>query len=82
LLAALDDGDRDLRLAAVEALGRLQDPSVAAPLRARLEDEDQWVRAGAAAALHVAEIQPGRSPTGSIAARLRGASRAPALVLN
>jgi HEAT repeat protein len=79
LLEALEDDDRDLRLAAVETLGRMQESAAAGPLRARLEDADQWVRAGAEAALRIIASQPVRAPSGGIAATLRNASRQQAL---
>lgn len=82
LLQVLDDEDRDLRLAAVETLGRMQESAAAGPLRARLEDADQWVRAGAEAALRIFSSQPVRAPSGGIAATLRHAARQPALRMN
>jgi HEAT repeat protein len=50
-IGVLSDYDRDLRLAAVEALGRLGDSRAAAALTVSLQDEDDWVRAAAEAAL-------------------------------
>jgi len=44
LLARLEDEDRDVRSAAVRALGGLGDARVVEPLVARLGDEDWWVR--------------------------------------
>jgi HEAT repeat protein len=51
LLRALDDFDRDIRLAAAEALGRLEDTSCASPLRLLLKDPDEWVQLAATKAL-------------------------------
>ncbi len=48
-LSCLDNPDRDLRLAAVEALGRISDPASLTALRKIAVDneEDRWVRAAA-----------------------------------
>ena len=51
LLQALGDWDRDLRLAAAEALGRIADQRAMEPLTAVLMDVDEWVRQGAEKAL-------------------------------
>ncbi|HXI51829.1 MAG TPA: HEAT repeat domain-containing protein, partial [Candidatus Saccharimonadales bacterium] len=51
LVHALGDWDRDLRLAAAEALGRLSDPRAKEPLAGALNDSDPFVRASAAQAL-------------------------------
>ena len=47
--ACLDNADRDLRLAAVEALGRIMEPQCQAALQEVAADpsEDRWVRAAA-----------------------------------
>ena len=51
LLKALGDDDRDLRLAAAEALGRICDARLASRLTPTLSDTDVWVRQAAALAL-------------------------------
>ena len=51
LFKALNDYDRDLRLAAAEALGRIGNAHLAKPLVTALDDTDQWVRQAAARAL-------------------------------
>jgi len=51
LLQTLGDWDRDLRLAAAEALGRIADQRAMEPLTAALQDVDQWVRQSAEKAL-------------------------------
>jgi HEAT repeat protein len=51
LTELLFDRDRDLRLAAAGALGRLQDPNAASHLAAATSDPDEFVRHAAQAAL-------------------------------
>ncbi len=51
LVQALGDWDRDLRLAAAEALGRIADQRALEPLTEALHDVDQWVRESAEKAL-------------------------------
>ena len=51
LVQALGDWDRDLRQAAAEALGRIADQRALDPLKAALEDADDWVRESAQKAL-------------------------------
>jgi HEAT repeat protein len=51
LMEAVDDFDRDIRLAATEALGRLEDSSCAGHLRALLKDPDEWVQLAAGKSL-------------------------------
>ncbi|HVR35051.1 MAG TPA: HEAT repeat domain-containing protein, partial [Methylomirabilota bacterium] len=51
LRSVLQDPDRDLRQAAVEALGRIGDHRVGESLAAALADEDVWVRRASAASL-------------------------------
>jgi HEAT repeat protein len=51
LVEVLGDYDRDLRLAAVEALGRLGDARAVTPLMSMLSDDDRWVREAASKAL-------------------------------
>lgn len=53
------DYDRDLRHAAVDALGRLGLPASARVLRGVLEDEDEGVRAAAQRALEIIQGKPG-----------------------
>jgi len=48
---ALRDGDRDLRQAAVEALGRIGDHSLCEPMSSLLQDHDEVVRDSARTAL-------------------------------
>jgi len=63
LLQALGDWDRDLRLAAVEALGRIADKRAVDPLVRVLEDADEWVRQAALRALKGLGWQPQSSET-------------------
>jgi len=49
---------RDLRQAAVEALGRFGNPQLAHLLQPRLQDDDPWVRQAVAEALQKMGIQP------------------------
>jgi HEAT repeat protein len=82
LLSALEDEDRDLRLAAVEALGRMGESDAAGRLRPLLDDPDPWIRSSVRTTLQSFEIAstallPGRSAAGG-----RGASREPDLTLN
>jgi HEAT repeat protein len=58
LAQALRDWDRDLRLAAAEALGRIADQRALEPLKAALDDEDEWVRESARQALWRMGWQP------------------------
>lgn len=51
LLQGVEDFDRDIRLATIEALGRLQDSSSAGHLRTLLKDPDEWVQMAAGRAL-------------------------------
>ncbi|MDP6380206.1 MAG: M56 family metallopeptidase, partial [Phycisphaerae bacterium] len=51
LIAALKDGDANVRLRAADALGKIQDARAIEPLTAALEDEDPSVRAVVAHAL-------------------------------
>jgi len=51
LMQAVEDFDRDIRLAATEALGRLEDSSCAGHLRTLLNDPDEWVQLAAGKAL-------------------------------
>jgi HEAT repeat protein len=51
LMRAMEDFDRDVRLAATEALGRLEDNSCAGQLRLLLKDPDEWVQLAAGKAL-------------------------------
>ncbi len=51
LIRAMEDFDRDIRLAATEALGRLEDSSCAGHLRQLLKDPDEWVQLAAGKAL-------------------------------
>lgn len=52
LLETLRDFDRDLRQAAAEALGRIDDVRVVTPLVSALDDQDEWVGRSAALALN------------------------------
>jgi HEAT repeat protein len=52
LVDTLTDIDRDMRQAAAEALGRIVDDRVVAPLVAALDDRDEWVGRAAALALN------------------------------
>jgi HEAT repeat protein len=52
LLESLRDFDRDLRQAAAEALGRIDDIRVVTPLVSALDDQDEWVGRSAALALN------------------------------
>jgi len=52
LIETLQDGDRDFRQAAAEALGRFVDNRVVSPLVAALDDTDEWVGRAAALALN------------------------------
>jgi HEAT repeat protein len=58
LLQALGDWDRDLRLAAADALGRIADKRAIEPLVRTLADTDEWVRLGAVQALKALGWQP------------------------
>jgi HEAT repeat protein len=51
LITALKDWDRDMRLAAAEALGRLRDTGTAQALHFASKDSDEWVRQAAWRAL-------------------------------
>src|SRR5206468_615758 len=51
LCGVLNHYQRDLRQAAAEALGRMGNEQLTSVLTPCLEDDDQWVRASAAAAL-------------------------------
>lgn len=51
LMEAVDDFDRDIRLAATEALGRLHDSSCAGHLQTLLKDPDEWVQLAAGKSL-------------------------------
>ncbi len=51
LIRLLENADRDVRLGAAEALGRLGDPRAGQALLQSLADEDRWVRAAAARSL-------------------------------
>lgn len=82
LLEVLEDSDRDLRLAAVETLGRLPDAASADPLRARLQDADPWVRANAAESLQIVETQFARLAGRAVDATPEAASLAWTLRLN
>jgi HEAT repeat protein len=59
LMELLGDYDRDLRLAAVEALGRLGDTRAITPLVASLRDDDVWVREAAIQSLNRLGWSPG-----------------------
>jgi len=59
LIRALGDFDRDVRLAAVEALGRLQDSSCGSHLQSLLNDPDEWVQVAAGRALQ--QVMQGKS---------------------
>ncbi len=52
LVETLRDMDRDLRQAAAEALGRIDDVRVVTPLVSALDDQDEWVGRAAALALN------------------------------
>jgi HEAT repeat protein len=58
LAGALRDIDRDLRQAAVEALGRIGDDAVVPPLVTALDDQDEWVGRAAALALNHLNWEP------------------------
>jgi HEAT repeat protein len=58
LIAMLLDWDRDLRQAAVEALGRVGDQRAVNSLVPLLQDEDSWVRKSCATALAALQWQP------------------------
>jgi len=78
LVQTLGDWDRDLRLAAAEALGRLADPRATDSLCRALRDVDHWVRLGAEQALRRLGWQPEPSPAGQrLAADPDGPSDAP-----
>ena len=51
LLEMLDESDRDVRQASIEALGRLRDRRASERLVKKLADPDRWVRRAAARAL-------------------------------
>jgi HEAT repeat protein len=61
LIELLADYDRDLRLAAVEGLGRLGDSRAVTPLVATLRDDDVWVREAAIQSLNRLGWSPGNS---------------------
>ena len=58
LFNALDDYDRDLRLAAVEALGQIGDASCIELLVQATRDSDTWVRQAAARSLNMLGWHP------------------------
>jgi HEAT repeat protein len=58
LFSLLDDADRDLRLAAAEALGRLSDPRAVPLLQRVLHDPDPWVRSAARESLTALGVGP------------------------
>ena len=62
LLAALEDADPELRLAALTLLARLGDPATLSRLAARVHDEDARVAAGASEALASARGTAALSP--------------------
>lgn len=55
---AMRDGDRDLRQAAVEALGRIGDHRLCEPMSSLLQDQDEMVRESARTALLALGWQP------------------------
>jgi HEAT repeat protein len=63
LVDSLRDFDRDLRQAAVEALGRIGDVNAVNPLVSSLDDPDEWVGRAAALALNHLNWEP---PPGDI----------------
>lgn len=58
LLDCLQDYDRDIRLAAVEALGRFGEARTAGAISSLQSDVDPWVRAAAVATAHVLRAGP------------------------
>jgi HEAT repeat protein len=63
LVDSLRDFDRDLRQAAVEALGRIGDVNAVAPLVSALDDPDEWVGRAAAFALNHLNWEPAPDDT-------------------
>jgi HEAT repeat protein len=55
IIDALADWDRDVRMAAAEALGRISDSRAAQALARALEDSDEWVRQAAGRARQAAK---------------------------
>jgi HEAT repeat protein len=66
LIGAVEDFDRDIRLAAVEALGRLEDLSCAGHLRSLLNDPDEWVQMAAGKALQQVMQHKTSAPAGAL----------------
>ena len=58
MIQMLTDWDRDLRLAAAEALGRLADHRAVPPLTVARGDRDPWVRSSAEQALRRLGVDP------------------------
>jgi HEAT repeat protein len=58
LVDSLRDFDRDLRQAAVEALGRIGDVNAVPPLVSAIDDPDEWVGRAAALALNHLNWEP------------------------
>ena len=69
LSGAMQDYDRDLRLAAAEALGRIGDAGCINLLVQATNDSDTWVRQAAARSLNMLGWQPQtqKRPTGKTA---------------
>ena len=71
----LDDADRDLRLAAVQAMGNLPDPRTIDRLASSLSDKDESVSGAAAISLRSMDWHP---PTSELAERFQSlASKTP-----
>ena len=66
LMQAVDDFDRDVRLAATEALGRLEDHSCKGHLQTLLKDPDEWVQLAAGKALQKVTRQRAANRTGGL----------------
>jgi HEAT repeat protein len=64
LTEVLRDHDRDLRQAAAEALGRIEDLGVITPLVSALDDQNRWVARAAALALNHLNWQPAPGDVG------------------
>jgi HEAT repeat protein len=71
LMRAVEDFDRDIRLAATEALGRLEDSSCTGHLRTLLKDPDEWVQLAAGKALQQVSRKRISSRSGGLKLSLR-----------
>jgi HEAT repeat protein len=58
LCAALDDGDREVQISAMHALGRLKDERAITPLLTKLRDSDSDIRSRAAEVLDMIGWKP------------------------